>query len=129
MYSDKVIEHFKNPHNMGEMKNPDAIGRVGNPMCGDIMVIYIKIKNNKITDIKFETMGCVAAIATSSMITELAKGKTLEQAMKISFKDIVNQLGELPPIKMHCADLAVRGLRKAIKNYKLKERKKKKIKD
>ena len=117
MYSKKVIQHFQNPRNMGKMKNPDAMGEVGNSRCGDIMRLYLKIKDDKIIDISFETMGCVAAISTSSMITEMAKGKTLAQALKISYNDVANELGKLPPVKVHCADLAVKALQKAIKNY------------
>jgi nitrogen fixation NifU-like protein len=126
MYTKKVIEHFQSPHNLGKMKNPNAVGEVGNPVCGDLMRIYLKIKKNKkgdsvIDDIKFETLGCVAAIATSSMITELAKGKTFSEAMKIKFSDVEKSLGSLPPVKKHCADLAVRALRAAIENYKKKD--------
>jgi len=117
MYSKKVIKHFQNPSNMGKMKNPDAMAEVGNPKCGDIMKLYIKVENDRIKDISFETMGCVAAISTSSMITDMAKGKTLAQAMKISYNDVAKELGKLPPIKIHCADLAVKALQKAIKNY------------
>jgi len=117
MYSKEVIQHFQHPKNMGEMKNPDVKAEMGNPTCGDVMKIYLKVKNNKIKDISFETMGCVAAISTSSMITEMAKGKTLAQAMKISYNDVADELGKLPPIKMHCADLAVRVLKRAIKKY------------
>lgn len=117
MYSKKVIQHFQNPKNMGKMKNPDAVSEVGNIVCGDIMKIYLKIKNNRIKDISFETMGCVAAIATSSMITEMAKGKTLAQAKKISYNDVEKELGSLPPIKRHCADLASRALKQAIEDY------------
>lgn len=119
-YSKKVMEHFKHPKNMGEMKNPDAVGEVGNPACGDVMRVYIKVKENKIADIKFQTMGCIAAISTSSMVTELAKGKTLEQAKKITNKDVAESLGSLPPIKMHCSNLAANALRKAIENYEKK---------
>lgn len=123
-YTKKVMDLFKCPKNMGEMKNPDAVGEVGNPSCGDIMKIYIKVdnKNGKeiIKDIKFQTMGCIAAIATSSMVTELAKGKTLEQAKKISNADVAESLKGLPPIKMHCSNLAANALRKAIENYKKK---------
>ena len=123
MYTDKVINHFQNPQNMGKIDNPDAVGEVGNPVCGDLMRIYLKVKKNKngekvIGDIKFETLGCVAAIATSSMITEIAKGKTLAAALKIKFSDVEKSLGSLPPIKLHCADLAVRALRAAIEDYK-----------
>lgn len=118
-YSKEVMDLFKCPKNMGEMKNPDAVGQVGNPHCGDIMKIYLKIndKNKRIEDIKFQTMGCIAAISTSSMITELAKGKTLEQAKKITNKDVAESLKGLPPIKMHCSNLAADALHDAIKNY------------
>lgn len=122
MYSSTVIEHFSRPHNMGRMDNPDGMGKVGNPNCGDEMTLYIKVnrENNEeiIEDIKFETLGCAAAIATSSMITDLAKGKTLDEALEITYDDVAHALGELPPIKVHCADLAVRALRKAVENYK-----------
>lgn len=117
-YSDKVIGHFKNPHNMGAIENPDGLGQVGNPVCGDMMKLYIKVKDNKIEDIKFQTLGCAAAIATSSMITDLAKGKTLEQAEKISRGDVSDALGKLPPIKEHCSNLAADALHKAIQDYK-----------
>ena len=124
-YNKKVIEIFRNPKNMGEMKNPDAVGEVGNPNCGDVMKVFLKIGKKKINnketeyieDIKFLTMGCVAAIATSSITTELAKGKSLEQAKKISNKDVAEALGELPKIKMHCSNLAADALRNAIENY------------
>jgi len=122
LYSKKVMQHFKNPKNMGEMKNADGVGEVGNPVCGDIMRVYIKVKNNKIEDIKFQTMGCIAAIATSSMVTELAKGKTLEEAKKITNKDVAESLGNLPPIKMHCSNLAANALRKAIEDYEEKKK-------
>lgn len=117
MYSDKVMEHFKNPRNMGEIPDADGVGTVGNPVCGDLMKIYIKIEDNIIKDIKFKTFGCGAAIATSSMITELAKGKTLEEAEKITRADVADGLGGLPKIKMHCSNLAADGLREAIKDY------------
>lgn len=123
MYSKKVLQHFKNPKNQGGIKNPDGVGQVGNPVCGDILKVYIKVKNNKIVDIKFETLGCGAAIATSSMITELAKGKTLDQAYKISRDDIAQELGGLPPVKMHCSNLAADALHRAIDNYRQKEKK------
>ncbi len=123
MYSEKVMDHFRNPRNMGEMKDADAVGEVGNPVCGDLMYIYIKIKNDRIDDISFQTFGCGAAIATSSMITELAKGKTLDEAMKITRDDIAGSLDGLPPIKMHCSNLASDGLRKAIENYRAKQKK------
>ncbi|MCD6236418.1 MAG: Fe-S cluster assembly scaffold protein NifU, partial [Thermoplasmata archaeon] len=118
----KVIEHFRNPRNMGEIKNADGVGTVGNPVCGDTMTLYIKVKNNRITDIKFKTFGCAAAIATSSMITELAKGKTLEEAEKITRDDVANELEGLPPIKMHCSNLAADALKAAIEDYKKKKR-------
>jgi nitrogen fixation protein NifU and related proteins len=123
-YTKKVMEHFRDPKNMGELPNADAVGQVGNPNCGDIMKVSIKVKDNKIEDIGFQTMGCIAAIATSSMVTELAKGKTLEEAKKITNKDVANSLGSLPPIKMHCSNLAADALRKAIKNYEDKNQKK-----
>ena len=124
MYSQKVLEHFKNPHNMGEIPDADGVGTVGNPVCGDLMTIYIKVKDNRIFDIKFKTFGCGAAIATSSMTTDLAKGKTLEEAMKITRSDVAENLGGLPPIKMHCSNLAADGLHAAIEDY-LKKRKEK----
>lgn len=117
MYNKKVMQHFLHPHNMGNIKNADGVGEVGNLKCGDVMKMYIKVKNNKITNIKFETFGCAAAISTSSMITELAKGKTIEQAMQITRKDVADELGGLPLIKMHCSNLAADALHAAIKNY------------
>lgn len=124
MYSEKVMEHFANPHNVGEIPNADGIGKVGNPQCGDVMWLYIKVKDNIITDIKFKTFGCGAAIATSSMITELARGKTLEEAKKISRQDVADSLDGLPPTKMHCSNLASDALREAIKDYEAKQAKK-----
>jgi len=126
MYSKKVLKLFKHPHNVGEIKNADGIGKIGNPICGDMMFVYIRVGKNKkgqeiIQDIKFKTFGCVAAIATSSMITDLAKGKTLDKAMKITRKDIADSLGGLPPIKMHCSNLAADALHAAIKDYKKKK--------
>ena len=125
-YNKKVMNLFKNPKNMGEMKNPDAIGEIGNPSCGDIMRIYLKIEDKKgkkyIKDIKFQTMGCVAAIATSSITTEIAKGKTLNAAKKITNKDVAKKLGGLPPIKMHCSNLAASALKKAISNFEEKNK-------
>jgi nitrogen fixation NifU-like protein len=112
------MDHFQNPRNMGALDDPQALGSVGNPVCGDMMKIYLKISDGVIEDIGFETLGCVAAIATSSMITELAKGKTIDEAEKIEFKDVEKALGSLPPVKMHCADLSVQALRKAIGEYK-----------
>ena len=118
MYSEKVMDHFRNPRNVGEIPDADGVGSVGNPVCGDVMTIYIKVKDDRITDIKFKTFGCGAAIATSSMITELAKGKTLDEAIKITREDVADSLGGLPPIKMHCSNLAADALREAIKNYR-----------
>jgi len=127
-YTKKVIEHFKNPHNYGRMKNPSGIGKVGNAVCGDIMWLYIKVGKNKnekemIKDISFETFGCVAALATSSVITDLAKGKTIEEALKISRNEIVESLGGLPPIKLHCSVLAADALSEAIYDYFVKNKK------
>ena len=123
-YSKKVIEHFSRPHNQGVIKDADGVGTVGNPTCGDIMKLYIKVSKNKeeeiIEDIKFETLGCGAAIATSSMITDLAKGKTLEEAEKITRQNVADELEGLPPVKMHCSNLAADALQKAIENYKSK---------
>jgi nitrogen fixation NifU-like protein len=121
MYSEKVMDHFKNPRNVGEIENPDGVGEVGNPVCGDIMNIYIKVENNVITDAKFKTFGCGAAIASSSMATELIKGKTLEEAWDISNKAVAEALEGLPPIKMHCSVLAEEGIHKAINDYRKKE--------
>jgi len=120
MYSEKVLEHFKNPRNVGELKDADAEGTVGNPVCGDMMTMYIKVKEDRIEDIKFKTFGCGAAIATSSMTTELAKGKTLDEALKISRQDVAEALDGLPPVKMHCSNLAADALHEAIKSYKEK---------
>jgi nitrogen fixation protein NifU and related proteins len=120
-YNKNVMEHFRNPRNMGEMKNPDAEATIGNPSCGDVMKIMLKIKDGKIKDIKFQTFGCAAAIASSSMTTELAKGKSLEEAKKITNKDVSLALGELPPIKEHCSNLAANALKKAIDDYELKK--------
>jgi nitrogen fixation NifU-like protein len=119
-YNKKILELFRNPKNLGEMKNPDGVGKIGNPICGDVMHVYIKVRDNKIKDIKFKTFGCVAAIATSSIVTELAKGKTLEEAEKITNKDVAKALGGLPKIKMHCSVLAQQALRAAIKDYRNK---------
>jgi len=117
MYTDKVMEHFKNPRNMGEIPDADGVGTVGNPVCGDLMTIYIKVKNNRLEDIKFKTFGCGSAIATSSMITELAKGKTLEEGLKITRANVADSLGGLPPVKMHCSNLAADALHAAIEDY------------
>jgi nitrogen fixation NifU-like protein len=117
MYSQKVMEHFRNPKNVGEIPDADGIGKVGNPVCGDLMWIYIKVKDNRLEDVKFKTFGCGAAIATSSMVTEMAKGKTIEEALKISRQDVADALDGLPPIKMHCSNLASDGLKAAILDY------------
>ena len=122
-YTDKVLAHFKHPHNQGEIKDADAVGEVGNPVCGDVMRVYIKVGKNKkgqeiIKDIKFQTLGCAAAIATSSVLTTLAKGKTFAEAVKISKDDIVKELGSLPKEKIHCSILADQALHKAIGIYK-----------
>lgn len=121
-YSPKVLDHFRHPRNFGSIKNADSIGEVGNMTCGDVMKLYLKIEKNQkgqdfIKNIKFETMGCAAAIATSSVVTELAKGKTLSAALKITNQDVINALGNLPPIKIHCSLLAIKALEKAIKDY------------
>ena len=120
MYSDKVMDHFTNPRNVGEIPDADGIGKVGNPQCGDVMWLYIKVKDDIITDVKFKTFGCGAAIATSSMITEIAKGKTLEEAKKISRGDVADALDGLPPVKMHCSNLAADALVAAIEDYESK---------
>jgi nitrogen fixation NifU-like protein len=120
MYSDKVLDHFRNPRNVGEIEDADGLGTVGNPVCGDMMSIYIKVKDNSIEDIKFKTFGCGAAIATTSMTTELAKGKTLDEAMKITREQVAEELDGLPPVKMHCSNLAADALHEAIKDYKKK---------
>jgi nitrogen fixation NifU-like protein len=120
-YSEKVMDHFRNPRNVGRIENPDGVGKVGNPVCGDVMAIYIKVKDDVIDDIKFETFGCGAAIATSSMVTELVKGKTIDEALKITNKTVADALDGLPPIKMHCSLLAEDGLKAAIEDYKKKK--------
>ncbi|MGO9387005.1 MAG: Fe-S cluster assembly scaffold protein NifU [Methanobacterium sp.] len=120
MYSEKVMEHFSNPRNVGVIEDADGVGTVGNPVCGDLMTIYIKVKDNIIQDIKFKTFGCGAAIATSSMVTEMAMGKTIEEALKISRNDVADELEGLPPVKMHCSNLAADALKAAIDDYKKK---------
>lgn len=124
-YSKKVMEHFFNPHNVGVIEDADGIGEVGNPRCGDIMRMYIKVKDNVITDIKFQTFGCGAAVATSSMVTDMVKGKTLEEALKITNKAVAEALDGLPPIKMHCSNLAESGVKAAIDDYRKKNEKRK----
>jgi len=117
LYSDKVMDHFRNPRNTGDMECPDGIGHVGNPVCGDIMELYIKVKEGIITDAKFKTFGCGAAIATSSMVTEMVKGKSIKDALEISNKAVVDALDGLPPIKIHCSVLAEEALKSAIEDY------------
>jgi nitrogen fixation NifU-like protein len=117
VYTEKVMEHFKNPRNVGEIPDADGVGTVGNPVCGDLMTIYIKVKENRLVDIKFKTFGCGSAIATSSMITELAKGKTLEEGLKITRANVADELGGLPAVKMHCSNLAADALHAAIEDY------------
>ena len=116
-YSKKVMDHFHHPRNVGVIENPDGVGRVGNPICGDIMELYIKVKDDVIVDAKFKTFGCGAAVATSSMITELVKDKTIEEALKVSNKAVAEALDGLPSIKMHCSALAEEALKKAIEDY------------
>jgi nitrogen fixation NifU-like protein len=120
MYSDKVMDHFSNPRNVGEIENADGIGEVGNASCGDIMKIFLKVENNVIKDIKFKTFGCGAAIATSSMVTEMAMGKTIDEAMELTNAAVAEALDGLPTQKMHCSNLAADALHEAIKNYKEK---------
>ena len=117
-YSEKVVDHYRRPRNVGEIENADGVGKVGNPLCGDIMEFYIKVEEGRISDAKFKTFGCGAAIATSSMVTELIKNKTIEEAMNISNRTVAEALGGLPPIKMHCSVLAEEGLKKALHNYR-----------
>ena len=117
LYSEKVMEHFKNPRNVGEIESPDGVGHVGNPVCGDIMELYIKVDNGIIADAKFKTFGCGAAIATSSIVTEMVKGKKIEEALKISNKAVAEALDGLPPVKMHCSVLAEEALKSAIEDY------------
>jgi len=117
LYNDKVMEHFKNPRNVGEIEDPDGVGRVGNPVCGDVMELYIKVNDGIIVDAKFKTFGCAAAIATSSMVTEMVKGKRIEEALKISNKAVVEALDGLPPAKVHCSVMAEDALKAAIEDY------------
>lgn len=120
MYSEKVMELFMNPKNSGRLENPDGVGEVGNAQCGDIMKIYIKVRDDRVEDISFETFGCASAIASSSMVTEMVKGKTLDEALAVSNKDVVEKLGGLPPQKIHCSLLAEEGIRAAIDDYRKK---------
>lgn len=121
-YTEKVMKRFKKPKNVGVIKNADGVGEVGNTRCGDVMKVYIKVEKNRIKDIKFETFGCVAAIASSDALCDLAKGKTVEQALKITDKDIAKELGGLPCIKFHCSVLGSNALKKAIEDYKTKHK-------
>ena len=123
-YSKKVMKHFMNPRNVGTIENPDGYGKVGNPVCGDLMEIFIRVKDDIITDIKFKTFGCGSAIATSSMVTEMAKGMNVSEALEITRKDVADELDGLPPHKMHCSNLAADALHEAIKDHKKKEGKK-----
>jgi nitrogen fixation NifU-like protein len=124
-YSQKVMDHFKNPRNVGEIENPDGVGHVGNPVCGDIMELYIKVNDGVIVDAKFKTFGCGAAIATSSIVTELVKGKDIKEALKISNKAVAEALDGLPPLKMHCSVLAEEALKSAINDYLARQKLKK----
>jgi nitrogen fixation NifU-like protein len=121
MYSERVMDHFMNPRNVGDMEDADGIGIEGNPTCGDAMKIYIRVKDGKIVDAKFKTFGCGAAIAVSSMVTEMVKGKTLDEALSISKEAVASELGGLPPQKMHCSNLGADALKKAIENYKSRQ--------
>jgi len=116
-YGEKVLDHFKNPRNVGEMENPDGVGRVGSPVCGDVMELYIKVKDDIIVDAKFKTFGCAAAISSSSMLTEMVKGKSIQEALKISNKAVVEALGGLPPAKIHCSVMAEEAVKAAIEDY------------
>jgi nitrogen fixation NifU-like protein len=120
-YSDKVMDHFSNPRNVGEISDASGVGTVGNPVCGDVMKMFLKIENDIIVDAKFKTFGCGAAVATSSMVTEMVKGKSIDEALKISNKAVAEALGGLPPVKMHCSVLAEEALRSALKDYFVKQ--------
>jgi nitrogen fixation protein NifU and related proteins len=122
VYSEKVMDHFMHPRNVGEITNPDGIGEVGNPVCGDMMTFYIKVKDNRLEDIKFKTFGCGAAIAVSSMVSEMAIGKTIEEALKITPKSVADELEGLPKQKFHCSNLGAQALHKAIEDYQTKQK-------
>jgi nitrogen fixation protein NifU and related proteins len=124
MYTEKVMDHFTNPRNVGEIENADGVGEVGNAKCGDIMRIYLDVEGDVIKDVKFKTFGCGAAVATSSMVTEMVKGKTIDEALVISNAAVAEALGGLPPAKMHCSNLAADALHAAIKDYREKQEKK-----
>jgi len=119
-YSDKLLEYFRNPKNVGEIKDADGIGRVGNPVCGDVLALFIKVKDNRIVDAKFQTYGCIAAIGTSSALTEMIIGKTIDEALKITNQTITEAVGGVPPIKRHCSVLAEQALRAAVEDYQKK---------
>lgn len=121
-YTEKVIQYFMQPRNVGSLEDPDGVGEVGNPRCGDVMKIYLRVRDERIEDVKFETFGCAAAIATSSMATEMVKGKTLEEALKVTNKDVAEALGGLPPEKLHCSLLAEQGIRAAVEDYRRRQR-------
>jgi len=120
MYSERVMDHFRNPRNVGEIENADGIGEVGNPVCGDMMTFYVKVEDGRLKDVKFKTFGCGAAIAVSSMVSEMAVGKTLEEALKITNAMVAQELGGLPPNKLHCSNLGADALHKAIEDYRRK---------
>ncbi len=121
VYSEKVMDHFMKPRNVGEIENPDGIGEEGNPVCGDMMTFYIKVKDDRLEDVKFKTFGCGAAIAVSSMVSEMAKGKTLEEAMKITPRSVADELTGLPKNKLHCSNLGAQALHRAIEDYRRKQ--------
>ncbi len=123
VYGEKVMEHFMNPRNVGEIENPDGVGEEGNPVCGDMMTFYIKVKDDRLEDVKFKTFGCGAAIAVSSMVSEMAKGKTLDEAMKITPRSVADELEGLPKNKFHCSNLGAQALNKAIQDYLRKKKK------
>ena len=124
MYSEKVMEHFRNPRNVGEIENASGVGEIGNPVCGDMMTFYVKIENGILTDVKFKTFGCGAAIAVSSMVSEMAKGKTIEEALKITPQTVADQLEGLPKNKFHCSNLGAQALHMAIADYRKKQQEK-----
>jgi nitrogen fixation protein NifU and related proteins len=123
VYNDKVMDHFMHPRNVGEIENPDGIGEVGNPVCGDMMTFYIKVKDNRLVDVKFKTFGCGAAIAVSSMVSEMAMGKTIEEVLKITPQTVADELQGLPKQKFHCSNLGAQALHKAIEDYQSKQKK------
>ena len=123
VYNENIMEHFMSPRNVGEIENPDGVGEVGNPVCGDMMAFYIKVKDNRLEDVKFKTFGCGAAIAVSSMASEMARGKTLEEALKITPQSVADELGGLPKSKFHCSNLGAQALTKAIQDYMSKQKK------